>query len=63
MIMQKKSKAGAGLACLLEIYLPSNKNLKSYKCRQKKFLHFLLEFLQESMTVGSFTWAEFFLFP
>ena len=55
MIMQKKSKAGAGLACLLEIYLPSNKNLKSYKCRQKKFLHFLLEFLQESITVGSFT--------
>ena len=35
-------KADAGLACLLEIWLLLNKNLRSYKCWQKKYLDFVL---------------------
>ena len=30
---------------------------------EKKYLYFILEYLLECITVGSFTCAEFFLFP
>ena len=36
------SKARAGLACLWEIWLLLNKNLRSYKCWEKKYLDFVL---------------------
>ena len=44
-------KAGARLACLLEICFYLHKNWKSYKCSQKNNLRFFLESLQECAEV------------
>ena len=48
--------------CLLKIRLLLHENWKSYKCRQKKYLDFVLASLQGCITVDSYTSAEFFYF-
>ena len=48
--------------CLLKIHLLLHENWKSYKCRQKKYLDFILASLQGCITVDSYTSAEIFYF-
>ena len=56
---------GVKKRCRISLFIGNlfsfTQKLKSYKCRQKKYLHFVLESLQERITVGRFTYAEFFL--
>ena len=57
-----RTHLGGCFYCLLKIRLLVHENWKSYKCRQKKYLDFVLASLQGCITVDSYTSAEFFYF-
>ena len=49
---------GGCFCCLLKVRLLLHENWKSYKCRQKKYLDFILASLQGCITVDSYTSAS-----
>ena len=57
-----KNTSGWLLLLFIENSPSFTRKLKSYKCRQKKYLEFVLASLQGCITVGSYRSAEFFYF-